>query len=452
MTTGMIQEYLVREVGMHITEVIQKKRDGGALLAEEIKFFIEGYSREQIPDYQASALLMAIWFRGMDSRETTDLTLAMAESGDQIDLSAIEGVKVDKHSTGGVADTTTLVAVPLAAACGVKVAKMSGRGLGHTGGTLDKLEAIPGVSVNVSMKDFFRQVSAIGLAVIGQTADLVPADKKLYALRDVTATIDNMSLIAASIMSKKLAAGSDAIVLDVKTGSGAFMQQTAAAVELAQTMVRIGNMAGRETCALVTDMNQPLGYGIGNAIEVEEAIDILTGKSGGDLKTVSLRLAARMLILADRAESEGQALTLLEGALASGKGLEKLKAMIEWQGGNPRVCDDTGLLPKAAEKIPVKARESGFVQGMDNAAIGISALLLGAGRLKKTDVIDPAVGLWMRKRLGEAVKKGEILAELHVNDRKNLDEAVNRITAAVHIGEEEIPPPELVYEYIGERS
>ncbi len=434
---------------MYIVDIILKKRNGEELSTEEIEFFVEGYVSGEIPDYQAAALMMAVWFRGMNTRETTDLTLAMMRSGDIVDLSSIEGIKVDKHSTGGVADTTTLILAPLVAACGGRVAKMSGRGLGHTGGTLDKLESIPGFSVDQSMERFIDIVNTTGVAVIGQTANLVPADKMLYSLRDVTGTVDNLSLIAGSIMSKKLASGSDAIVLDVKTGTGAFMRETGDAEALARLMVDLGNNAGKKTVALVTDMNQPLGNAVGNALEVREAVEILKGEHPGDLKDVALALGARMLILAGIAAEEDQARGKLEDALNSGRGLERFRAMVEAQGGNPAVVDDPeGVLPAARRIVTVKSEAEGYISGIENSDIGISALLLGAGRQKKTDVIDPAVGIWMKKRLGDIVRKGDVLAEFHVNDEKNLRDAIRRFTGAIRITDEKPQNPPLIYAVI----
>ena len=433
---------------MHITDIILKKRSGEALSKEEIDFFIKGYVDGSIPDYQVSALLMAIWFKGMNPQETTDLTLSMVASGDTVDLSGIKGIKVDKHSTGGVADTTTLVAAPLVAACGGKVAKMSGRGLGHTGGTLDKLESIPGLSIEQPMEVFQNLVNSIGLSVIGQTGNLVPADKKLYALRDVTVTVDNMSLIAGSIMSKKIASGADAIVLDVKTGSGAFMKTAEDSIELANAMVEIGKLAGRNTVALVTDMNQPLGNAVGNALEVQEAIEILQGGHPGDLKDVAFALSAWMLRLGGLSGSEEEAMDKLNNALESGAALEALSKMIKAQGGDPSVCEDVKKLPQAEKLISVKAESSGWISEMDNTEIGMSAMLLGAGRQTKEDVIDPAVGLWMKKRLGDEVSVGEELAVFHVNDEKNIDEAVRRFLAAVKIGGEKPRKLPLVYKVV----
>ena len=431
---------------MHVIDILRKKRNGGALSREEIDFIVRGYVDEAIPDYQMAALLMAVWFRGMNKEETTELTLAMARSGDQIDLSAIPGVKVDKHSTGGVADTTTLVVAPLVAACGGRVAKMSGRGLGHTGGTLDKLESIPGFSVDQTMERFVEIVSDCGLAIIGQTANLVPADKKLYSLRDVTETVDNVSLIASSIMSKKIASGADAIVLDVKTGSGAFMREPHDARELARTMVDIGHLAGRRTLALVTDMNQPLGNAIGNALEVREAVEILQGMHrGSDLTTVSFALASQMLQASGICSTEDEALARLDQALAGGAALQRLARMIEAQGGESRVCDDVTLLPQARRRVEVRAPEGGYVARMDTQAMGISALLLGAGREKKEDRIDPAVGIWLTKRLGDRVEREEPIATLHVNDESSLEEAIRRFTAAVAIAPDQPQPLPLIY-------
>lgn len=434
---------------MNMVDIILKKRAGEILSTEEITYFVKGYVDGDVPDYQASAFLMAIWFKGLDARETTDLTLEMMKSGDLIDLSNIEGIKVDKHSTGGVADTTTLVAAPLVAACGGKVAKMSGRGLGHTGGTLDKLESIPGFSVSQSMERFEAIVREHGLSVIGQTANLVPADKKLYALRDVTGTVDNVSLIAASIMSKKLASGSEAIVLDVKTGSGAFMKARKDSVALARTMVDIGKLAGRKVSALVTDMSQPLGLAVGNALEVVEAVEILRGDhADGDLARVSKALGARMLVESEIKPDAESAMQALDAAVADGSGLAALRGMIEAQGGDPRICDDLGLLPTAAKTVEAKALRSGTVASMRCDEIGMSALLLGAGRRKKEDAIDPAVGIWMRKRLGDSVETGETLATFHINDESRLEEAVARFLAAVKIDDGGAKAPELILDTV----
>ena len=435
---------------MLVTELIEKKKQGEALSSEEINFFIKGYVDGSIPDYQASALLMAVWFKGMDYRETSDITLAMAHSGDVVDLSAIPGIKADKHSTGGVSDGTTLVVAPLVAACGGKVAKMSGRGLGHTGGTIDKLESIPGFSVNIGMKKFMKIVSEIGLSLIGQDKELVPADKKLYALRDVTGTVDNISLIASSVMSKKIASGSNAIVLDIKTGNGAFMKKIGDSVKLAEVMVEIGKLAGRKTVGIVTDMNQPLGFSVGNALEVREAIEVLQGKHESSLKTVAFALAARMLMVSDICATESEAFEKLEEALTSGKALFKLAKMIEMQNGNPDVVSDLSLLPQAAKKIAVKSDKKGYITAIETKNVGLAAMLLGAGREKKEDKIDPAVGIWLNKRHGDYVKTGEELALFYVNDTKNLDHAVSVFKSAYKIGDVQPDELPLIYTVIEE--
>jgi pyrimidine-nucleoside phosphorylase len=433
---------------MYFPDLIVKKRNGGRLSKKEIDFFISGYINDEIPDYQVASLLMAIWFSKMDEEETALLTFSMRDSGDIIDLSDIRGIKADKHSTGGVADTTTLVVAPLAAACGLKVAKMSGRGLGHTGGTLDKLESIPGLSIDMGMEQFKQTISSIGLAIMGQTRELVPADKKLYALRDVTGTVDNPSLIAASIMSKKLALGSDVIVLDVKTGSGSFMARPEDANDLARMMVDIGKKANKNICALVTDMNQPLGNAIGNALEVKEAIEILQGKHEGDLKKLCLAITARMLIAGGAAESETDALSQLSDALQSGRALTKMKEMITAQNGDPNVCNDTSLLPQAGRIIPVTADADGYIGQMQTSRIGISALMLGAGRAQKSDTIDPAVGIWMNVRLGSRVKKGDILAFFHVNETAQLENAVQNFKDALTILDQAPQTHPLIYETV----
>ncbi|MFP4266777.1 MAG: pyrimidine-nucleoside phosphorylase [Spirochaetaceae bacterium] len=431
---------------MRIIDIIEKKRNGGELSREEIEFFIRGYVEEEIPDYQIAPLLMAIWFNGMNNRETADLTLAMVASGETIDLSSIPGIKVDKHSTGGVADTTTLVVGPLVAAAGGRVAKMSGRGLGHTGGTLDKLESIPGFQVSQPMERFAEIVKDCGFSLIGQTGNLVPADKKLYALRDVTATVDNVSLIAGSVMSKKIASGSDKIVLDVKTGSGAFMKNTEEAIALARTMVHIGELADRETHAIVSDMNQPLGNAVGNALEVKEAVEILQGKHEGDLKEVSLTLASKMLILSKLASTEEEARDKLRRAIDSGEALRRFARTIELQGGDPAVTEETGTLPRASEVVPLTAESSGYIASFDTVALGISAMLLGAGRVKKEDSIDPAVGYWLKKRIGDPVEKGETVAEFHVNSKANLEESMERFRGGMSIQREKPDTPSLIYE------
>jgi pyrimidine-nucleoside phosphorylase len=435
-------------MSMRIVDIIEKKRNGERLSKEEIVQLVDGYTKEDLPDYQMAALLMAVWFRGMDDQETSDLTMAMLDSGETVDLSGISGTTVDKHSTGGVGDTTTFVVAPLVAACGLSVAKMSGRGLGHTGGTLDKLESIPGFQVNQSRKRFVEIVERCGLAVIGQTADLAPADKKLYALRDVTGTIDSIPLIASSIMSKKLAAGSDAIVLDVKTGSGAFMRQADAAKELARTMVDIGTAAGTPTIAAITDMNQPLGLAVGNAIEVWEAVEILRGERTGDLLTVSMELATQMLRAGGVVDNDAEAKERLSAALSSGRALERFACMIEAQGGDPAVTEDRSRLPQPAMQTEVTADQDGYVTEIHAAEIGLASMVLGAGRAKKDDAIDHAVGLLMHKRIGDTVRRGEALATVYVNDVTNREEATRRVLGAVRIGDHEPNVPPLVYDVV----
>lgn len=437
---------------MRAVDIIIKKRDGMELSREEIEFFIQGYVSGEIRDYQASALLMAIYHNGMNSRETADLTMAMVRSGDVVDLSAIPGVKVDKHSTGGVGDTTTLAATPLAAACKVPIAKMSGRGLGHTGGTLDKLESIPGFRIDLSMAEFVETVKRAGLSVIGQTARLVPADKMLYALRDVTGTVDSLPLIASSIMSKKIAAGANAIVLDVKTGNGAFMETEEKAFALAREMVEIGTKVGRRTTALVTNMSQPLGMAVGNALEVKEAIDLLANRSKGPLREVSLLLAAYMVYTGGKAASVNEGREMVEEALISGRGLEVLKRMITLQGGNAEVINDPGLLPGARIILHVKAEQSGYIESINAKKIGHCALLLGAGRTVKEDPIDHGVGLVLHKRLGEWVNKGETLADFYINNEDNCQDAIKVFLEAITIGNRTPAVRPLVYGAVTEEG
>ncbi|WP_281891013.1 pyrimidine-nucleoside phosphorylase [Paenibacillus sp. YYML68] len=400
---------------MRTVDLILKKRNGGELSREELRHLIEGYTSGAIPDYQMSAWAMAVYFRGMTARETAELTLAMAASGDQVDLSSIPGIKVDKHSTGGVGDTTTLIVAPLVAAAGVPVAKMSGRGLGHTGGTIDKLESIPGFGVERSKEDFLRQVREIGLAVVGQSGNMTPADKKLYGLRDVTATVESIPLIASSIMSKKLASGADRIVLDVKTGSGAFMKSLDDSVRLAEAMVAIGTEVGRETVALITSMEEPLSPSIGNALEVQEAIETLRGDGPAELAAVCLELAAHMVLLGERAQSIEEAKALVQGVWESGEALASFRRFIAAQGGDAAVVDRAELLPQAAYRVTVPAPEDGYVQAIDAESLGVTAMLLGAGRATKEDRIDLAVGLKLFKRIGDRVAQGEPLAELYMN-------------------------------------
>ena len=430
---------------MNMVEIITKKKLGQALTAEEIDFFVQGAARQTIPDYQLSALLMAIRLRGMTAEETTRLTLSMRDSGDVADLSAIPGVKVDKHSTGGVGDTTTLVLAPLVAACGVPVAKMSGRGLGHTGGTLDKLESIPGLSVELTEERFIRQVQHIGVAVIGQTGSLAPADKTLYALRDVTATVDSLPLIASSIMSKKLASGSDAIVLDVKTGSGAIMQTLEGSIELAKAMVDIGTLAGKPVTAVVTGMEQPLGTHVGNALEVKDAIDVLSGRTRGDLLAVSLLLGGHMLVLAGRAATPEEGSALLQEALDSGRGLEKLREMIAAQGGDPAVCDDVTLLPQPAVIRRVAAGCTGYVKDMDTMALGLAAQAMGAGRVRKTDALDYSVGFILPVRIGDRVEKDTELCTLYARNEEDAARAEAAIRRAVTFSDAPVARPSLCY-------
>ena len=429
---------------MNPCDIIRKKRFGGELNEQEIRAFVQGVTDGTFADYQASALLMAICINGMTDRETLALTLAMEKSGDTLDLSDIPGVKADKHSTGGVGDTTSLILVPLVACCGVKMAKMSGRGLGFTGGTLDKLESIPGMSIEKDIDAFKQQVRDVGCAIIGQTAELAPADKVLYALRDVTATVDCMPLVVSSILSKKLAAGCDVVVLDVKTGSGAIMDTYEKSVQLAKTMVRIGSLSGRRFSALITDMDQPLGNYIGNALEVEEAIEVLAGRVGGDLKTVSLTLGAHILRNAGAVRTVEEGIALLEEKIISGEGLKKLSEMIAAQGGDPRVAYDTSLLPKAKYRIDVTADRDGYVTGMTTRDIGNAARLLGAGRERKTDVLDLSVGLVMKVRVGDKVKKGDVLCTLHAGDGSDRIGAHNLMRKSIAIGDDRPEPQPLI--------
>ncbi len=411
---------------MRMYDLIMKKRNGEELTKEEIEFMIEGYTKEEIPDYQMSAFLMAVYFKGMTEDETVELTMAMANSGDIMDLSEIEGLKADKHSTGGVGDKTSLVLGPMVAALGVPVAKMSGRGLGHTGGTIDKLESFPGFSTDLTKEQFIQNVNSIKMAIIGQTGDLAPADKKLYALRDVTATVDNLSLIASSIMSKKLAAGADVIVLDVKTGKGAFMKKEADALALAREMVKIGTNAGKETVAIISDMDQPLGFAVGNALEVKEAIDTLNGNGAKDLLELVITLGAYMLVGTKRVENIEAAREKLLGTIEDKSALKKFQEFVEAQGGDARAIDNTELLPKASVVMEIKAEEDGFVEKIETEEIGMVCLLLGGGRETKESEIDLSVGLVLHKKIGDAVKKGEVLATMYGNDLKKMEIARER--------------------------
>ncbi len=428
-----------------INELLYKKRFGGELSKEEIHDFVSGVTQKRFADYQISAMLMAIAVNGMSDRETVDLTMEMAASGDMLDLSALSGVKADKHSTGGVGDTTSLVLAPLVACCGVKIAKMSGRGLGFTGGTLDKLESIPGFSVSMSTERFMQTVETLGIAIIGQTASLAPADKILYALRDVTATVDVKPLIVSSILSKKIAAGADVIVLDVKCGSGAMMRTYEDAADLAKAMVAIGNRTGRKFAALITDMNQPLGRYVGNALEVREALDILSGKTGGELKTVSLALGAQILRLSGVVATAAEGVELLEKKIASGEGLQKFADMVQNQGGDPEAVFDPTRLPTAEKIVEVRAEKSGYLTGVHTNLIGYAAKALGAGREKKEDEIDPAAGLVMHARLGDRIKTGDLLAQLHIGRLSRLEEARACLRDALVFGDAPAEKPPLIY-------
>lgn len=424
---------------MRMVDIIEKKRDGQELTTAEINFFIEGYTKGEIPDYQASALTMAIYFQDMNDRERADLTRAMVESGDTIDLSAIDGVKVDKHSTGGVGDTTTLVLAPLVASLGVPVAKMSGRGLGHTGGTIDKLESIAGFHVELTREQFIDLVNRDKVAVIGQSGNLTPADKKLYALRDVTGTVNSIPLIASSIMSKKIAAGADAIVLDVKTGDGAFMKTQEDAEELAHAMVRIGNHVGRKTIAIISDMSQPLGFAIGNALEVKEAIETLQGKGPKDLTELVLTLGSQMVILAGKAKTSEEAKEMLLDAIHSGKALAKFKEFLANQGGDASIVDDLTKLPQAKYKIELPAKQSGYISRMVADEIGVASMILGAGRATKEDVIDLAVGLVLHKKVGDKVEEGESILTIYSN-RENVKDVKQKLYDNIFIADTATAP------------
>ncbi len=431
-----------------MVDIISKKRDGKALSTEEIQFFIDGYTNGEIPDYQASALAMAIFFQDMNDEERADLTMAMVGSGDTIDLSAIEGIKVDKHSTGGVGDTTTLVLAPLVAAVGVPVAKMSGRGLGHTGGTIDKLESIAGFHIELDKKDFINLVNRDKVAVIGQSGNLTPADKKMYALRDVTGTVNSIPLIASSIMSKKIAAGADAIVLDVKTGAGAFMKTDEDAENLAHAMVRIGNNVGRNTMAVISDMSQPLGEAIGNALEVKEAIDTLKGEGPKDLTELVLVLGSQMVVLAKQAETLEEARAKLIEVIENGAALEKFKTFLANQGGDASIVDHPEKLPQAKFQVEVPAKTSGFVSKIIADEIGIAAMILGAGRATKEDEINLAVGLMLRKKVGDSVKAGESLVTIFA-DQEDVENVKAKIYENIEISDQAVAPT-LIHKVITE--
>ena len=433
---------------MNMYEIITKKKQGLPLTAEEIGFFVSGVTDGSIPDYQTSALLMAICLRGMDDEETFLLTDAMTHSGDTLDLSAIEGIKADKHSTGGVGDKTTLVLAPMLACCGLKVAKMSGRGLGHTGGTIDKLESIPGFSTSMSDDDFIRTVREHGITVVGQTADLAPADKKLYALRDVTATIDNISLITSSIMSKKLACGADCLVLDVKTGSGAFMKTVDDARQLGRKMVDIGRRAGKKVGCVISDMNQPLGTHVGNAIEVNEAVETLRGRGSEELRQLCLVLGSVLLVnsgvASDRSESEG----MLSDSLDSGRALSKFMEFVTAQGGDSSVFDGDGLLPVAPLGTDVRSPADGYVKSISCADVGMASLLTGAGRETKDDVLDLSAGLIVHRKVGDRVSRGDSIATVYASDGDKLTKAADKLLEAYEITQEETEPLRLIHEII----
>jgi pyrimidine-nucleoside phosphorylase len=425
-------------------DIVQRKRDGEELGRDEIAFFIQGYTRGEIPDYQASAFAMAVFFKGMTPAETVALTESMMRTGEVLDLSDLPGPRVDKHSTGGVGDKTSLILAPLAAAAGAYVPMISGRGLGHTGGTLDKLESIPGFRVGLSLKEFRQTLRKCGLGLIGQTPEIAPADRKLYALRDVTATVESLPLIAASIMSKKMAEGIDALVLDVKTGDGAFMKAFEDSKALAEAMVRIGRGMGKKVSALITDMEQPLGRTVGNALEVKESVETLQGHGPKDLESLSLELAAWMLHLAGITPGLDAARTRVRDALASGAGLRKFQEVIGLQGGDPRVGDDTSRLPQARETIELRSEAEGRVAGIACRAVGQAAMLLGAGRETVDSRIDPAVGVVLHKKVGDPVREGETLMTLHVNERGRLEEATRLLRQAVRVAREAPPATPLV--------
>lgn len=432
---------------MRMVDLIEKKRDRHELTSEEITFIINSYTKGDIPDYQMSAFTMAVFFQGMTEQERADFTLAMVNSGDTIDLSKIEGIKVDKHSTGGVGDTTTLVLAPLVAAVGVPVAKMSGRGLGHTGGTIDKLESVAGFHVEIDKEEFIKLVNQNKVAVIGQSGNLTPADKKLYALRDVTGTVNSIPLIASSIMSKKIAAGADAIVLDVKTGAGAFMKELDDAKELAKAMVDIGNTVNRQTIAVISDMSQPLGYAIGNALEVKEAIDTLKGNGPKDLEELCLTLGSHMVYLAKKASTLEEARKILIDAITSGKALETMKTFLSAQGGDASVVDDPSKLPQAKFIVDLEAKEAGYVSEIIADSVGTAAMWLGAGRATKESTIDLAVGLELRKKIGDKVTVGEALATVHSN-QEDISAVKEKLYSSIKISQDQVEAPPLIYDRI----
>ncbi|MDO4745920.1 MAG: pyrimidine-nucleoside phosphorylase [Bacillota bacterium] len=433
---------------MNIVDLITKKRNGNVLTEEEIRHLVMGYTEGDIPDYQMSSFLMAVYFNGMDKEETVALTKIMRDSGDVIDLSGIEGIKVDKHSTGGVGDKTTLIVGPVAAACGVPIAKMSGRGLGFTGGTIDKLEAIPGYKTSLTREEFMNQVNDKGIAVIGQTGRIAPADKKIYALRDVTATVENLSLITSSIMSKKLAAGSDAILLDVKCGSGAFMKTQEDAEELAQLMVEIGKSDGKDTMAVVTDMEQPLGCAIGNTLEVEEAIDVLKNKGPEDITELSVTLAGIMIYMGNKAESVEEGMQKARTALEDGSALSSFRDMVSGQGGDPAIIEDHTLMPQSEFCIELTAWENGYIAALDAMKFGLASQHTGAGRERKEDDIDLSAGILLLKKRGDAVAEGEVICKLYGNNEEKLKKALEEIRIAIIISSEKPENTKLIKKII----
>lgn len=434
---------------MRMIDLIEKKKKGENLTKEEIDFLVHNYVNKTIPDYQMSAFLMAVYFNGMNHDEIFALTNAMLNSGETIDLSSIEGVKVDKHSTGGVGDKTSLVVGPLAASFGVKIAKMSGRGLGHTGGTLDKLESIPGFQIEISTEDFFKQVNEIGIAIIGQSKEVVPADKLLYALRDVTGTVDSIPLIASSIMSKKLASGADYIVLDVKVGSGAFMKNVDEATTLAKTMVELGKKANRPTIATLTNMEQPLGCAVGNALEIIEAVDTLKGKGPKDFTELCIDLTTEILVIAGVAQNEEEGKKMVVDALHDGRGLDKLKEMVKWQHGDERAIDDYSLLPTAQEVIDLvfEGNETAFVSHIDALKVGEAAMLLGAGRATKEDSIDPAVGIYLHKKVGDVLLPNDVLATVYSNG-KGTEETIQMLLDAYEMSNTDVESQNIIIKTI----
>lgn len=432
---------------MRVVDLIIKKKLGQELTKEEIHFLIDGYVKDEIPDYQISALLMAIAINGLTEQEQFFLTFEMLNSGDQIDLSSVEGIKADKHSTGGVGDKTTLVVAPLVASCGVKMAKMSGRGLGHTGGTLDKLEAIPNFRIALTDKEFLNQVRDISIAVVGQTGEIAPADKKLYALRDVTGTVESIGLIASSIMSKKLASGASHILLDVKVGDGAFMKDLNEARKLADAMVKIGNSAGKKVVAMLTDMGQPLGIAVGNSIEVIEAIETLKGNGPEDFNTLCIELASELLLMTEVSNTKEEAVKLVKEKINNGEALDKLRQMIRYQSGDERVIDDYSLFPSAKSIITIQSDVEGYVEKINTLEIGRAAMLLGAGRSNKDDEIDLAVGVKVFKKVGDKVNLGDVIAEIHANE-KNIDVAIETIKAAYKISSQEVRKNQIILDIV----